>query len=507
MRFPRTSGILLHLTSLPGPDGIGDLGPQAYAFVDFLQKAGQQIWQILPLGPPAEGNSPYSCYSAFAGNPLLISLQELIRKGLLETSDLAEANGRLPSEGLPDAAVDYAAVADHKMPLLRLAYERFNQANNDETNQAFAQFCEQQASWLEDFARFESLLQHFQQADWSKWPEDLVKRAPAALAKWDAELSDSIRYSKFLQFVFDRQFVALKQYANDRHVLIYGDMPIFVAHESADVWANQELFCVDKKGRPTLVAGVPPDYFSKTGQLWGNPLYRWDVLAETNYAWWTARFATALRQFDLLRVDHFRGFEAYWEIPASARTAVAGTWRPGPGAAPFQAAREALGELPIIAEDLGMITAEVHALRESLGFPGMRVFQFGFDNVDDDFHRPDQFPEESAAYTGTHDNDTLMGWYKNRRPPREGIDPLAEIIKGEGEVHRKMIDAVLQSRSDIAIIPMQDLLGLGNEARMNLPGKAKGNWTWRVQAAVLTEQLSSSFREQTKKAGRVHFDL
>ncbi|QEG42687.1 4-alpha-glucanotransferase [Roseimaritima ulvae] len=498
MHFPRSSGILLPVTSLPGPHGIGDLGASAYAFVEFLQAAGQRIWQILPLGPPAQGNSPYSCISAFAGNPLLISLSQLVDDGLLAAADVAAL--KLDADDPSNA--DYEAAAALKEPLLQQAYASFCQAGDSPLRPAYQQFCRQQADWLDDYARYEACLNEFGTADWTRWPNELVQRSPEGLAAWDDRLAERIERAKFLQFVFDQQWTRLKRYANERQIRMYGDMPIFVAHQSADVWAHQDLFSLDEHGRPTLVAGVPPDYFSKTGQRWGNPLYRWDVLEATDYAWWTARFRVALEQFDLLRVDHFRGFESYWEIPAEARTAVEGRWQPGPGAKPFDAARRALGELPIIAEDLGMITEEVHQLREQLGFPGMRVLQFGFDSLDDDFHRPHQYPQHSVAYTGTHDNETIMGWYRKRKPPATGVDPMTHYLGGDQPVHWQLIAAVWESKSDTAIVPMQDLLGLGNEARMNLPGKAKGNWQWRVEASTWTADLAAQLKQLTSKSGR-----
>lgn len=495
MKFPRSSGVLLHITSLPSEGGIGDLGPQAFQFVDFLCAAGQKVWQILPLSPPAEGNSPYSAYSAFAGNPLMISLGGLVRDGLLkQTPDLTA--GEATSDH-----VDFALVADRKENALRRAFEHFQGGPASEINDEFTSFCTAQSDWLTEFSRFEAIMRNQGEADWSKWPEGLIARRPEVLAEWDQILSEAIKYSQFKQFLFDRQWNELKNYANQRNVQICGDMPIFVAHESADVWANQNLFAVGQDGKPTLVAGVPPDYFSKTGQLWGNPQYDWEALEETDYQWWTQRFGSALRQFDLLRVDHFRGFEAYWEIPASAKTAVAGSWKKGPMSKPFDAATKVHGDLPFIAEDLGMITEEVHQLRAELQFPGMRVLQFGFDTTDDEFHRPNTYPEDSVAYTGTHDNDTLVGWLKSRKPSSTP-DPLKAWINDKEPIHWQLIDAVLQSRSDMAIIPMQDLLGLGNSARMNVPGQAKGNWTWRMDARAITDSITTKLRTLTNDAGR-----
>ncbi|WP_153559380.1 4-alpha-glucanotransferase [Roseimaritima sediminicola] len=503
MHFPRSSGILLHITSLPGPHGIGDLGEQAYQFVDFLQAAGQRVWQILPLSPPAFGDSPYSSFSAFAGNPLLINLAQLAEDGLLDVEQVATVE---PIDA-PGKA-DYAAAQRLKRPLLDEAYRRFSDTTRSETHEQYDAYCLDNAWWLVDYARFEAYRERFGTSDWTRWPEQLVHRVPEALMRTDRELAEAIARAKFFQFLFHLQWSRLKQYANERQVRMYGDMPIFVAHESADVWAHQGLFSLDEGGRPTVVAGVPPDYFSETGQRWGNPLYRWDALRGTDYAWWTQRFRSALEFYDLLRVDHFRGFEAYWEIPADAPTAVDGRWCLGPGTEPFDAAREQLGPLPIIAEDLGLITDEVHQLREDLGFPGMRVLQFGFDNPEDDFHRPDQYPANSVAYTGTHDNDTIMGWYGKRRPkPKSQTladedDPLAPYLRGDEPVHWQLCAAVLESRSDTAILPMQDVLGLGNAARMNLPGQATGNWTWRVAAEACSPELATRLQQATERSGR-----
>lgn len=492
MRFPRTSGLLLHVTSLPGGFA-GDLGAAAIQFIDFLARGGQRVWQVLPLGPPALGSSPYSCYSAFAGNSLLISVDQMVADGWIDSAS--------PMDAVGDRSVaDFESAAAYKNPQFRVAYAQSKEKLR--SDDAFNQFCQDQRAWLDDYARFEALMGYLNESDWTRWPADLVRRDSRSLERWDRELADAIEYSKFLQFVFDGQWRRVKRYANDREIKIFGDMPIFVAHESADVWANQSLFCLNELGEPTLVAGVPPDYFSETGQLWGNPLYRWDVLESTNFEWWTARFQCALQQFDLLRVDHFRGFEAYWEIPASAETAVSGHWETGPGAKPFEAAREALGELPIVAEDLGMITQEVHDLRDQLDFPAMRVLQFGFDDPDDVFHRPDHYPEKSVAYTGTHDNETIMGWYANHRQRLPDNPLLDAFVSTEKDIHLQLVRAVLQSGSDTAIVPMQDWLGLGNEARMNLPGEATGNWRWRVNAEALSDDLADQMRQMSQDAGR-----
>ncbi|TWU37007.1 4-alpha-glucanotransferase [Novipirellula artificiosorum] len=498
MRFPRSSGVLCHITCLPNEFGIGDLGDSSFRFVDFLHQAGQGIWQILPLSPPAHGNSPYSAYSAFAGNPLLISPRSLVETGLLNESDIAET----PPTPTNPSRVDFDSVAAYRQPLLNKAFTNFLRDGHSELKSSFRSFVTNSAWWLDDFARYESLMRHFNLCDWTRWPRELAQRSEEAIREWDDKLANQIEFSKFQQFVFDVQWMRVKDYANQRGIRTYGDMPIFVAHESADVWANQDLFCLDGSGKPTLIAGVPPDYFSKTGQLWGNPQYRWDVIEATDYAWWTARFGQALHQFDLLRIDHFRGFESYWEVPAGSRTAVAGKWQQGPKEKPFMAARKKLGELPLIAEDLGMITEAVHRLRDRLGFPGMRVLQFGFEQKDDAYHRPSHYPEGSVAYTGTHDNDTVMGWYKDHLRDPDKRELLAEIITSDQEIHFQLVAAVLNSRSDTAVIPVQDLLGLGSEARMNQPGKAKGSWGWRLQSGAITNELAERLAAMTHSADR-----
>lgn len=488
-RFPRSSGVLAHITSLPSQFGVGDLGPNAFTFVDFLADSGQTIWQVLPLNPPARGNSPYSCFSVFASNLILISPLKLCEAGWL--SDV-------PASMECAGTVEFVNASVLKKRVLEQAFEESH--TRLETDEEFAAFCSANAWWLDEFARFESMMSQFETSDWTIWPDEFRQRNSTALQTWDAQQAREILFSKFGQFVFEQQWNQLKQYSNERNIRLYGDLSIFVAHESADVWANQELFHLGEDGQPTLVAGVPPDYFSETGQRWGNPLYRWNVMEDRGFEWWTNRFRRAQQQFDLLRVDHFRGFESYWEIPASCETALGGKWQDGPGVKPFFAARASLGELPIIAEDLGLITQAVHDLRDELDFPPMRVLQFGFSDEQDDFHRPNTYPEHCVAYTGTHDNDTVYGWYleqqKNKDPMINGW------IDEDQDVHWQLIKMVLESRADTVIIPLQDLLGLDNGARMNLPGTVKGNWAWRVEKSALTNELSKRLREMTQKTGR-----
>ena len=504
MRFPRTSGILLHLTSLPGGHGIGDMGEAAYRFVDFLQRSGQSIWQVLPLGPTAFGDSPYSSYSAFAGNSLLISLTALAEEGLLAESDLESLNCEVTDR------VDFETVRKQKSELLKKAFESFQTHSR---SAAYDVFCEQNAWWLTDFARFTAFSKQFGHSDWSNWEAPVAQRDEVALQEWDAKLAHDLDYAKFLQFVFYSQWKQLRAYANERGVKIFGDMPIFVGYDSADVWANQNLFFLDEQGKQTVVAGVPPDYFSETGQRWGNPLYRWDSIADTNYAWWTNRFRHAFEHFDLMRIDHFRGFEAYWEVQADCPTAIDGQWQSGPGASPFQAAQTELGELPIVAEDLGLITDKVHHLRDELNFPGMRVFQFGFDNEADPYHRPEAYPDHSVAYTGTHDNETIVGWFRTRKVTRaendQHDDPLLDpvVAADSSAPHLDIIRSVFRSPAEIAIVPMQDLLGLDNDSRMNTPGEASGNWGWRCLPEHLcdavTEELVAITDESSRRADAV----
>ena len=504
MQLTRSAGMLLHVTSLPGKFGIGDLGPAAYRFVDFLESAGQSVWQILPLCPPTAANSPYSSYSVFAGNTLLISPEMLVESGLLSDDALRslaeEFQIQVPAERA--SKVDYESVESFNRRMLTESFQRVGGGVLE--SEDFKRYCRQQAWWLSDFAQYEALREHFGTGDWTKWPAECQhpSTVPASLL---VELDQAIAFAEYKQFVFDLQWIQLKAHADRKGIKICGDMPIFVAFESADVWANQNQFLLDAKGRPKVVAGVPPDYFSETGQLWGNPLYDWDAMQEDAFGWWVKRFRRALEQFDLLRVDHFRGFADYWEVPADAETAASGSWKKGPGDQVFLAARRALGELPIWAEDLGDIDQPVHDLRDSLGFPTMRVMQFGFDSHHDDFHRHTTFPEHCIGYTGTHDNNTLMGWYASRtvgQNENADQDVLASFLQPDQPIHQQMIDLLYHSVSSVAIVPIQDALGLGEEARMNVPGQAEGNWDWRVTEAQLTAEVAKTLREKVEASGR-----
>lgn len=498
--FDRAAGVLLHITSLPSEFGVGDLGQDAYRFIDFLSASGQRVWQILPLGPTTHGNSPYSCYSAFAGNALLISPRLLVRDGLLTEKDI------LPFvTGLAPGEANYEHARRCKTQLLQTAFENFLSRSACQQFDEFEDFCTRQRWWLDDFALFSALRKHFRTDDWCRWDAQLARREPTALTAWREKCAREIEYEQFVQYVFRRQWNGLKNYAQANDVKFFGDMPIFVAHGSSDVWAHQSLFWLKPSGQPMFVAGVPPDYFSKTGQLWGNPLYHWERLAETNYRWWIQRFQNAFELYDLLRIDHFRGFEAYWEVAAGAETAISGRWAPGPGAAPFRAAQSVLGDLPIVAEDLGMITEAVHELRDELGFPGMRVLQFGFDDEEDTFHRPESYPIHSAAYTGTHDNSTLLGWYLERQNSKteDILDRYLQDPTQSGiPIHWQLISMVLRSHSELAIVPLQDILGLDDRARMNVPGQAEGNWGWRFQSQELTDELIDRLRVLTVAGDR-----
>jgi len=489
----RHAGILLHPTSLPGAGGIGDLGDGAYQFVDWLVAAGQTRWQILPLGPTGMGNSPYSAFSAFAGNPDLVALDRLVNDGLLLPSDLTEAA----------RAADANATRHARTTALRLAAERLQATPSSPLRAELEAFRAEQARWLDDFSLFMALHDE-QQTWWIDWPEPLRLRDPQALAKARERLSDSIAAYDFAQFIFDRQWRDLKHYANDRGVEIFGDIPIFVAYDSADVWANRELFQLDARGNRTQVAGVPPDYFSATGQLWGNPLYDWDRMQANGFSWWVERFRATFRLVDIARIDHFRGFAAYWSVPAGAPTAISGAWRPGPGIALFDAVRAALapdGTLPIVAEDLGVITPDVDALRLAADFPGMSVLQFAFGSGADNLYLPHNLTRDSVVYTGTHDNDTTVGWYATL--DERTRDHVRRYLAVSGDdIAWDLIRSAYRSTAHFVIVPFQDVLSLGSEARMNVPGLAEGNWGWQMDADALDPERAQWLRDLTVLYGR-----
>lgn len=493
-RDQRRSGLLLHPTSLPGGGGMGSFGASARQFVDFLAEAGQRLWQMLPLGPVSYGNSPYTATSAFAGNPYLIDLAELHQLGWLQVDPLADA----PEDGW---RADFEAASQHRERWLRRAFEGFEARATQAQRDQLAAYCQEQASWLEDFAKFQVLSARYEDQLWTTWPAEHRLRQPEAMQALEAEAAVELRRARFIQWVFERQWQALRAYANEQHIEVVGDIPIFVSLHSADVWAHRELFFLDEEGAPTVVAGVPPDYFSETGQRWGNPLYRWDVMAQDQYAWWVSRFARSVQMFDAVRVDHFRGFEAYWEIDADSPTAIDGHWVKGPGRALFDAVHEALGDLQIIAEDLGEITPEVEALRDELGLPGMKILQFAFGGDAGNTHLPHQHPFESVVYTGTHDNDTTVGWYWGA--PQHVRDYLWKYARVSGDgVGWGMIAEAMRSNADWAIVPVQDVLGLGGDCRMNVPGQAQGNWGWRLTQGQLQSAHAQRLRELTQVYGR-----
>jgi len=500
VKFPRSGGILLHFTSLPGRFGIGDLGPCAYEFADFLADAGQKLWQVLPLNPTGYGDSPYQCFSAFAGNPLLLSLERLRDQGLLQPSDLAG----VPAS--PEDSIDYGAVIAYKMSVLHRAAQVFFADASPTDRAAFARFCEDSSAWLDDYALFMASKEQHHGVIWTAWDPEIRRRDPAAMRNWSKKLAPEIQAFKYWQFEFFRQWDRLKAYCQERGIRFMGDIPIYVAHDSADVWANPELFHLDEQGSPTVVSGVPPDYFSATGQLWGNPIYRWDLLAATGYKWWIERFRASLSLFDMVRLDHFRGFESYWEVPAAETTAINGRWVKGPGEDFLSALQNAFGGLPIVAENLGVITPPVENLRRQFGLPGMSLLQFAFgtDPQGPSF-RPHNYTRDLVAYPGGHDNDTTVGWWTSSgasdstRTP-EDVRKEHDFARAylnftdDAEINWVMIRAVIASVADIAIVPLQDVLGLGTEARMNLPGRVSGNWKWRYRPGALNKQLSARLR-------------
>jgi 4-alpha-glucanotransferase len=492
MHQRRKSGVLLHPTSLPGSGGIGCFGDDACRFIDFLHKAGQSLWQVLPLGPTAYGNSPYSCYSAFAGNPLLISLEALVAEG--------DSAGRKLKAELPAERVDYKSVEQYKMQELCKAAASFFAAGGQSRKEEFWHFCDT-TFWLHDYALFMALKEHFKGKSWNHWPEPILKREPAALSSWSEKLGSAIGEQKYLQWQFARQWRKLKAYANAQGVSIVGDLPIFVAFDSADVWANPHLFHLDQKGMPTFVAGVPPDYFSKTGQLWGNPLYNWERMESEGYGWWIARMSNDLSLYDMVRIDHFRGFEAYWEVPRGEKTAKHGRWVKGPGESLFHALHNALGSLPIIAEDLGVITPEVEALRDRFGFPGMKILQFAFGSGPENPYLPHNHDRACVVYTGTHDNDTTAGWFASLKA-KEQKGVLTYLDREAGDIVWQLVKTAFASVADYTIVPMQDLLELPSSARMNVPGVAGGNWSWRCPAGAFSAKLAAKLAGVTELYGR-----
>ena len=494
----RASGLLLHVTSLPSPYGIGDLGSAAYTWIDRLHEAGQSWWQALPLGPTGYGDSPYQPLSSFAGNGLLVSPDDLIKEGLLQASDCE-------GQTFPADTVDYDTVIPFKHRLLDLIWIRFNANASPELRSAFEEFRKGQAHWLEDYALFRALRERYNGACYLEWPPELVRRAPTALAQARHDLKARIDQIRLAQFGLFRQWARLKNYAHDKGICLIGDLPFFVSPDSSDVWVNPEFFLLDEQRRPRFVAGVPPDYFSAQGQLWGNPVYDWDALRRTGYRWCIDRIRALLTQVDIIRLDHFRAFSAAWHVPAAAPTAQTGEWVPGPGAEFFRAVGRDLGGLPFIVEDLGVITPDVYAIRDEFHMPGTRVLQFAFDDSADNPHLPHRYISNAVVYTGTHDNPTTLAWYEEL-PDRERQSLwkyLKRSVSNSSEAAPALMHLAWSSPAALAIAPLQDLLNLGAEARMNVPGRAKGNWRWRCTEDMLSPSAFQGLRDLTKISGRL----
>ena len=500
MKLDRSFGILLHPTSFPGIFGIGTLGNNAQKFINWLQAAGGGYWQVLPLGPTGYGDSPYSAICSFAGNPYLIDPKKLISSKWLDGLEPAD---------FPDDRVDYEGQKDWKWHMLLLAFSGFMRKDNRRERAEFTRWRKKEAYWIEDYALYQELKKAHDQSPWTSWPDEIKHRQPEVLEQVRARFAEGIEFHCWTQWVFDKQWQSLRNYSKKRGISIIGDIPIFVGHDSPEVWAHADLFHLDPEGNPLLVAGVPPDYFSETGQLWGNPLYRWQDKKNELLIWWVERFKTVLRTCDLIRIDHFRGFEAYWEIEATAKTAVEGRWVKGPGEYFFRVLEQQLGQIPVIAEDLGVITPEVEKLRDNLGLPGMKVLQFAFDgNPENDF-LPHRYPEHGncIVYTGTHDNETSLGWYHNLTADQK--QDVNEYLKYRGiptersdRIGWSLIQLAFSSSAKLAMIPLQDILSLDNKARMNTPSVAKGNWSWRYRQKELSRKLAQELRVIARDAKR-----
>lgn len=496
MDIPRCSGILLQPTSLPGRYGIGSFNRAAYEWVDFLEETRQTIWQVLPLGPTGYGDSPYQSFSTFAGNPYLISLEDLVEDGLLDQAVLDDA------PDFPADRVDFGLIYTWKLPVLRRAAAKFTERADPAQEADFEAFCTENAEWLEDYALFMALKDAHDGAQWNSWAMPLRGRQEKALKSTRKQHASVIHFHKFMQWIFYHQWESLKTYANEKGIRIVGDIPIYVAMDSADVWSDPQVFFLDEKYQPTVVAGVPPDYFSATGQLWGNPIYRWERMAKDGYRWWLRRIRAALRLYDIVRVDHFRGFAGYWEIPADEETAVNGEWVKGPGAHFFDVVKAELGELPIIAEDLGEITPDVVELRNQFDLPGMKILQFAFSTDASDKFLPHNYKQNFIVYSGTHDNDTAWGWYRHSSTEHER-DHFRRYFRTDGhEVSWTLLEGAFRSVAVMAVVPMQDVLNLDTESRMNLPGRAAGNWGWRFTEGQIEPWMAERLREVTLLYGR-----
>jgi 4-alpha-glucanotransferase len=499
MKFLRECGILLHPSSFPSKYGIGDMGNEAYEFIDFLEKAGQRLWQVLPLGPVGFGESPYQSFSAFAGNPLLISIDMLKAEGLLKDEDLINC------PVLNTKKVQFKEVKINKEEIYRIAYKTFV---NLEKPRDYYEFVNHNKNWLKDYILFMAVKTRFGLRAWNEWDQDISRRRPDAIDRYSKELTDEVKYQEFLQYYFFKQWKALKSYANNKGIKIIGDLPIFISNDSSDAWARREQFEIDEWGNPIKVAGVPPDLFSATGQLWGNPHYRWDVMEKDKYQWWRDRFEMMMDMVDIIRIDHFRGFEAYWEIVGGEKTAEKGRWVKAPGAKLFNTIERYLGKLPIIVEDLGFITEEVNKLKKDYGFPGMKILQFSFGEGSEERFLPHNYEVDSVVYTGTHDNDTSVGWFcKSVVEQPEAVEAMKNYFGISGHITEEnicwaLIEAALKCNSNTAIIPMQDVLCLGSEARMNIPSTIGGNWDWRFESQEITPQKIHRLRELTTKHNR-----
>jgi 4-alpha-glucanotransferase len=493
MEFQRSAGILLHPTSLPGKYGIGDLGPEAFHFIDFLASAGQTLWEVLPLGPTGYGDSPYQCFSAFAGNPYIVSPDRLRDEGLLTSDDLDRIPNFKPHE------IDFGRLIEYKMDILQRAYKRYRLLPKAPLTAEFEKFSKKNKSWLDDFALFMAVKQHHDGKNWVSWEPEIRGRKPKAVKEWSEKLADEIDFNKFIQFLFFHQWATVKAYANSKGIRIVGDLPIFIAYDSSDAWSHRNLFTIADDGTPLTVAGVPPDYFSPTGQLWGNPLYRWDEMKKDDFLWWRKRIASMLDVVDIIRIDHFRGFEAFWEVPGSAATAEHGKWVKAPGMKFFSTLKRYMGDLPILAEDLGLITKPVIALRDAFNFPGMKILQFAFGSEMEKKFLPHNHIQNCVVYTGSHDNDTTRGFFEKAKHESNDIyTSVQTYLDYHGDDLRfELIRTAYASVANIVVIPMQDVLNLGAEARMNFPGKLGGNWNWRFTWDQVSPELAQTYKRFT----------
>lgn len=497
MKFERSAGILLHPTSLPGKYGIGTIGENAYHFVDFLVECGQKLWQVFPLGPTGYGDSPYQSFSTFAGNPLLIDLEFLKNDGLLSQSDLDE----IPI--FDKNNVDFGKLIQVKFELLALAFQHYK-TNEKSFTKECGNFCIENKDWLDDYALFMAVKEYHGRKLWTEWEQDIAFRKKGAIERWTEKLEYQISFQKFLQYTFYKQWQNLKEYTNKKGIKIIGDIPIFIAYDSSDLWANKKYFSVDEKGKLNTVAGVPPDYFSETGQLWGNPLYKWIEMEKDNFSWWIRRIKKTLEVVDIIRIDHFRGLDAYWEVPGDAKTAQIGRWIKAPGKKLFEVIKKELGELPIIAEDLGVITESVEKLRDHFEFPGMKILQFAFGEDGDSNFLPHNYNKNCIVFTGSHDNDTTKGFFENEKNNNSGIYEWAQRYLNYygNDITFQLIRTAYASVASIVMIPMQDILGLGTEARMNFPGKLGGNWTWRFDWDQVEGHIPLTYKGMTEMYDR-----